>query len=278
MNLIEESPLINVPVGILVASICDLLEENLAPNLTYHCLGHTVAVMESATLIAQQEGFSTDEQALLQLAAAFHDSGFCIMRQANEPVGAYLLTSALYHTQSKKTPEPSLNKIDGAAELAKLPMNDYRNKCTAMKNKLIEKIGRQQASQIEVSAAARDVCMNTTLENLTQRLEEMIHSTALLKDENGQIFRKASEPLAGALLDADLASFGQNTFAREFKRLIEERGLVSRVQRLEFAQQSKAMLSHHKWFTVTGKKVFQAQQKINLQWVEAYIQQLDIPQ
>lgn len=56
--------------------VVNLLEENLSKDLTYHCIEHTLDVMESAIRIAQMEGVNGHDLCLIKTAALFHDIGF----------------------------------------------------------------------------------------------------------------------------------------------------------------------------------------------------------
>lgn len=60
------------------------LEEELPENLTYHNLAHTKEVYEAATRIGRTENISEDEMKLLQIAALYHDSGWCFSDTEHE--------------------------------------------------------------------------------------------------------------------------------------------------------------------------------------------------
>ncbi|MEP6595968.1 MAG: HD domain-containing protein [Ginsengibacter sp.] len=51
--------------------------KGLNPNLTYHCLDHTIDVVEQSGRIASEEGITNERDLfLLKVAALYHDSGF----------------------------------------------------------------------------------------------------------------------------------------------------------------------------------------------------------
>src|SRR5881394_1535151 len=51
--------------------------KGLSPNLTYHCLNHTLDVVEQSGRIAAVEGITNERDLfLLKVAALYHDSGF----------------------------------------------------------------------------------------------------------------------------------------------------------------------------------------------------------
>jgi predicted metal-dependent HD superfamily phosphohydrolase len=58
-------------------NIISMLKEGLSPQLTYHCLEHTLDVSEQSVLIAIGEGI-TDVQTLkeIEIASLYHDIGF----------------------------------------------------------------------------------------------------------------------------------------------------------------------------------------------------------
>jgi uncharacterized protein len=51
--------------------------KGLSPDLTYHCISHTLDMMEQCERIASEEGITSDRDLfLLKVAALYHDSGF----------------------------------------------------------------------------------------------------------------------------------------------------------------------------------------------------------
>lgn len=50
--------------------------KDLDPELTYHCIEHTVDVIEHTTRVAQDESINEKEMYLLKIAALYHDTGF----------------------------------------------------------------------------------------------------------------------------------------------------------------------------------------------------------
>ncbi len=56
--------------------IVDLLSAKLSPFLKYHCVDHTIYVVEMAEYIAKKEKVSSSNLYLLKIAALFHDIGF----------------------------------------------------------------------------------------------------------------------------------------------------------------------------------------------------------
>lgn len=51
--------------------------KGLSPDLTYHCINHTLDIMEQSVRIAHEEGITNKRDLfLLKVAALYHDSGF----------------------------------------------------------------------------------------------------------------------------------------------------------------------------------------------------------
>lgn len=50
--------------------------KELAPALSYHCIEHTLDVLQQATRVAVDEGVNEKELYLLKIAALYHDTGF----------------------------------------------------------------------------------------------------------------------------------------------------------------------------------------------------------
>ncbi len=68
-----------------IAYALNRLEAQLAPDMTYHSLGHTRNdVIPAATRLAGLAGLSETDTALLRVGAAFHDLGFTDHPQEHE--------------------------------------------------------------------------------------------------------------------------------------------------------------------------------------------------
>ncbi|NJK87040.1 MAG: HD domain-containing protein [Bacteroidales bacterium] len=84
--------------------ILDKLEKDLAENLFYHNIKHTVDVVTQCELIGIGEGVTEEELLLLKTAALFHDSGHTIDYDNHEFHGTELAREILpnyYFTQSQ---------------------------------------------------------------------------------------------------------------------------------------------------------------------------------
>lgn len=73
----------------------ELLSRELPAKNKYHNLAHTQRVLDKVKELAQHENCSEKEVLLLQLSAWFHDVGFVIQDEDNEPVGANMAADFL---------------------------------------------------------------------------------------------------------------------------------------------------------------------------------------
>ena len=72
------------------------LETELPETLYYHGHHHTVDVMNSVRVIGASEGLSSEEMALLLVAAAYHDCGFLNQYQNHEEESCKIAREALH--------------------------------------------------------------------------------------------------------------------------------------------------------------------------------------
>lgn len=67
------------------------LQNELSPLLSYHCLQHTLDVLEQCSLIAEREELTNEEDLfLLKVAALYHDTGFIYVYAGHEAKGCEL--------------------------------------------------------------------------------------------------------------------------------------------------------------------------------------------
>jgi uncharacterized protein len=64
-------------------------------DMYYHQYDHTLDVLERATYLSEKEWLSKDDIEMMQLAALFHDTGFIIQYDHNEPIGAKFASNFL---------------------------------------------------------------------------------------------------------------------------------------------------------------------------------------
>lgn len=67
--------------------IKDKLKSELAPDLFYHGLHHTLDVCDAAELLSLKENIGNEKAELVKVAALFHDTGFLKQYKLNEEIG-----------------------------------------------------------------------------------------------------------------------------------------------------------------------------------------------
>ncbi|WP_347157823.1 HD domain-containing protein [Pontibacter chitinilyticus] len=85
-----------IPFLTLQQHMVQKLRKGLPPQLTYHCLDHTLDVLKQAEIIALAEGIScADDMLTLKVAALYHDAGFITTYQNHEAYGCELARQEL---------------------------------------------------------------------------------------------------------------------------------------------------------------------------------------
>ncbi|MCH2188519.1 HD domain-containing protein [Candidatus Gracilibacteria bacterium] len=120
----------------------------------YHQYDHALEVMQRSIYLGTQEGVSEEEKELLALAGIFHDTGFIIQYDKNEPFGAKIthnfLKSVLYPNDKielieslilatdpeYKNPKNILEKIIKDADLDNLGTQNFFDKGEKLKNEI----------------------------------------------------------------------------------------------------------------------------------------------
>lgn len=115
----------------------------LNPNLTYHCLEHTLDVLEQCKRIASDENITNSRSlTLLKVAALYHDTGFLHTYSLHEtksceiflldakdfdltPLEKQLITDLIMVTQIPQLPKTLLQKIICDADLDYLGRDDF---------------------------------------------------------------------------------------------------------------------------------------------------------
>jgi ligand-binding sensor domain-containing protein/class 3 adenylate cyclase/predicted metal-dependent HD superfamily phosphohydrolase len=135
--------------------IMRVLEDELAPELHYHSIGHTKDVTRSAERIALLEGVNDEELFLLKSAATYHDAGFVKQYDHNEPIGAAMaeeilpkygysdenierIKELIYVTQIPHQPKNKLEEIICDADLDYLGRDDFFDIADKLRRELRE--------------------------------------------------------------------------------------------------------------------------------------------
>ena len=79
----------------VVASALKRIKTELPTDLRYHVAEHTFEVLQHVIRLALHDGLSQEHIRRLARAAAFHDLGYVVRRQANEEIGAQFAEDCL---------------------------------------------------------------------------------------------------------------------------------------------------------------------------------------
>lgn len=121
--------------------VLDKLSNDLHKNLTYHCVSHTIDVMESAERLAIYEGVNGHDIELIKTAALLHDLGFLESYQGHEDISIRMagemlpqygysdediekIQGMIRSTQIPQTPTNKLEEILADADLDYLGRDD----------------------------------------------------------------------------------------------------------------------------------------------------------
>lgn len=139
------------------------MQQELPKGLNYHKLEHSLDVLEAVERIAKAEGVDSKELILLKTAAIFHDSGFMVQYEQNEPVGCEIACEVLpgfgYNPEEIKSictmilstaipqnPRDHLSEILCDADLDYLGRDDFYRIATDLREEL-ESHGRAFSEQ-----------------------------------------------------------------------------------------------------------------------------------
>ena len=100
--------------------ILSRLEKELAPDLTYHGLHHTLDVLKTTEEICRLERVSHYETKLLKTAALFHDSGFMINNLNHEETGCQIVRK---HLPTFDYTKKEIDLICGMIMATKIPQD-----------------------------------------------------------------------------------------------------------------------------------------------------------
>jgi len=100
------------------------LQRELNPALSYHCVEHTIDVLDATRRLADSEKIGPHDQALLETAALFHDAGMIIQYKDHESVSVDLAREFLpgfgYSTSE-------VEEIASLIMVTKLPQRPYNH-------------------------------------------------------------------------------------------------------------------------------------------------------
>ena len=99
------------------------LKNELPSKLTYHTFRHSIDVVRFAELLAVAEGVTGEDLVLVQTAAAYHDSGFLIQYNKNEPIGCEIAKRELPQFGYNETQINTICDIIIATQIPQSPKN-----------------------------------------------------------------------------------------------------------------------------------------------------------
>lgn len=119
----------------------DRLSNELNDKLHYHCVDHTLDVLDAVTRLAELENVNDNDKVLLQTAALFHDMGFietydgheeASIRMAKEVLPGYgysptdiqVIEGLIHSTEIPQEPKTHLEQIMADSDLDYLGRDD----------------------------------------------------------------------------------------------------------------------------------------------------------
>lgn len=168
-------------------------------DMYYHQYEHTLDVYERATYLGKKEGLSDEEIEFLWLAALFHDTGFIVRYDKNEPIGGKIaknfLKTMLYPEEKieiiekiilatdpdYKTPQNIYEAIIKDADLDNLGREDFYEKGGKVKSE-IETIKRIKIKDPDWHHAMLDLLYKNKFYTKTQKKEREEQREKNIKD------------------------------------------------------------------------------------------------
>ncbi len=96
------------------------LSEELHKDLTYHCVDHTLDVIESAERLARLEGVNGHDLALIKTAALLHDLGFLESYKGHEGISIRMAAEILPQYGYS---QEDIQKIQGMIKSTEIPQS-----------------------------------------------------------------------------------------------------------------------------------------------------------
>jgi uncharacterized protein len=142
-----------------IAVILSRLREGLSPRLTFHSLWHTQEdVLPAVRRLARLHGLADEQSRLIEVAAAYHDSGFLETFEEHEQVSARIaagtlpgcgftpgeveqVTRLILATRLPQRPCGLLEEILADADLDVLGRDDFMERSEALRQEY-ENLGR----------------------------------------------------------------------------------------------------------------------------------------
>lgn len=98
--------------------IIDRLQKELKPELRYHCIGHTLDVLNGTRWLADSENIGPHPKILLETAALYHDTGMIVQYADHESASVALAKQTL---PGFAYSDSEIDSIAGLIMVTKLP-------------------------------------------------------------------------------------------------------------------------------------------------------------
>jgi len=102
--------------------ILEMLTRDLAPDLYYHSIDHTMDVYHTSKFLAEKERILPADIKLLLVAALYHDSGYLHQREDHETISCNIVRATL---PGFDYPETDIEVICGIIMATKLPQQPH---------------------------------------------------------------------------------------------------------------------------------------------------------
>jgi uncharacterized protein len=103
--------------------VSDLLKRQLPSGLTFHNMKHTEEVVKTVLVIGNQTGISKHDLELLEIAAWFHDCGYCYTYINHEVHSIHLATTFLSGLQCSNELIKQVSGLIAATRMPQTPLN-----------------------------------------------------------------------------------------------------------------------------------------------------------
>ncbi len=100
--------------------VLERLNADLSEDLTYHCVDHTLDVLEAAEKLCKMEGINGHDMCLVKTAAIFHDLGFIYTYDGHEDLSiqkAHEILPRYGYTEN------DIKRIGGIINSTRIPQN-----------------------------------------------------------------------------------------------------------------------------------------------------------
>ena len=100
------------------------LQLELAPTLSYHCLEHSLDVLEATRLLCNLENIEPRKKILLETVSLYHDSGMIVQYRDHESISAALAREVLPRFGYSSS---EIDEIANLILVTKLPQRPYNH-------------------------------------------------------------------------------------------------------------------------------------------------------